>query len=60
MQWLLRIFLGVTLFAMPVSAQTNNEVEVDASTRVVDSISSPEVNYREINKSLTKTSTIDY
>ncbi|MDY4842244.1 MAG: mechanosensitive ion channel [Alphaproteobacteria bacterium] len=55
MQWLLRILLGVMMFAAPVSAQTKNEVEVDASTRVVDSISSPEVNYREISKSLTKT-----
>ena len=38
MQWLLRILLGVMMFAAPVSAQTKNEVEVDASTRVVDSI----------------------
>lgn len=58
MKKLWSIFLAISvLFAFSAAAKTEKEAktEVDAVTRVVESITSPEVNYREVSKSLART-----
>ena len=57
MKKFLSILLLSFLLAAPTMAQEEKaaKIEVDAVTRVVESITSPEVNYREVNKSLSQT-----
>ena len=57
MKQFLSILLLSFLLAAPTMAQEEKaaKIEVDAVTRVVESITSPEVNYREVNKSLSQT-----
>lgn len=57
MKKFLSVFLVSVLvgFGVVSGAQAKNIKEVDATTRVVDSINSPEVDFTEINKTLNKT-----